>query len=151
DAGKVREAISGTTTTALVDGVLVALLVVILWLYDWPLALVSTAFVPLLLGCVLAHHPATKRCSRDAMEQAAKLSAHLVEDVSGVETVKAFGAERLRAEDGESRLVGLVQSAFSLQKLGLSMSALGLFVSGLAGIVILWYGGTRVMDGKLTI
>src|SRR5262249_5097695 len=48
-------------------------------------------------------------------------------------------------------LVGLVQSAFSLQKLGLSMSALGLLVSGLAGIVILWYGGTRVMDGKLTI
>ena len=59
------------------------------------------------------------------MEQAAQLSAHLVEDVSGVETVKAFGAERRRAEEGEERLVRLVQSSFALQKLGMSMDALG--------------------------
>ena len=85
------------------------------------------------------------------MEDAAQLSAHLVEDVSGVETVKAFGAERLRAEEGEARLVGLVQSIFSLQKLGISMNALGTFVTALAGIVVLWYGGHRVMDGALTI
>ena len=47
------------------------------------------------------------------MEDAAQLSAHLVEDVSGVETVKAFGAERLRVEAGETRLVKLVQTIFS--------------------------------------
>ena len=45
DAAKVREAISGTTLTAVVDGTLVVLLVVVLWLYDGPLALVATAFV----------------------------------------------------------------------------------------------------------
>ena len=31
------------------------------------------------------------------------------------------------------------------------MSALGTFVTALAGIVVLWYGGHRVMDGALTI
>src|SRR5205807_3319254 len=61
------------------------------------------------------------------------------------------GAERLRAEEGEMRLVGFVQSMFSLQKLNLSMSSLGTFVTAIAGIVILWYGGCRVMDGALTI
>ena len=35
--------------------------------------------------------------------------------------------------------------------LGLSMSTLGMFVTALAGIVILWYGGHRVMAGALTI
>jgi ATP-binding cassette, subfamily C, bacteriocin exporter len=39
----------------------------------------------------------------------------------------------------------------SLQKLGMSINSLGLFVTALAGIVILWYGGFRVMDGALTI
>src|SRR5207302_8392491 len=47
DASKVREAISGTTMTAVVDGTLVTLLLVVLWLYDGPLALVATAFVPI--------------------------------------------------------------------------------------------------------
>jgi ATP-binding cassette subfamily B protein len=151
DAAKVRDAVSGMALTAVVDGTLVALLVVVLWLYDWPLALVATAFVPLLVASTLAHHPPVRRLSRQAMERAALLSAHLVEDVSGVETVKAFGAERARAEEGEERLVDVMLNLFSLQKLGISMSALGTFVTGLAGIVILWYGGHRVMDGALTI
>lgn len=151
DAGKVREAISGTTTTAVVDGVLVVILLAVLWLYDWPLALVSTAFVPLLIVSVVAHQPASRRRSQEAMEQAAHLCAHLVEDVSAVETVKAFGAERFRAEEGEARLVAFAQSTFSLQKIGLSTGALGAFVTALAGLVILWYGGYRVMAGVLTI
>src|SRR5262249_5828871 len=151
DAAKVREAVSGVTLTAVVDGTLVVLLVVVLWLYDWPLALAATAFVPLLLAGTLLHHPPARRLSRQAVEKGALLSAHLVEDVSGVETVKAFGAERARAEQGEERLVDFVVDLFSLQKLGISMGTLGMFVTSLAGIVILWYGGYRVLDGALTI
>jgi ATP-binding cassette subfamily B protein len=151
DAAKVREAISGTTLTLVVDGVLVTLSLVVLWLYDAPLAAVATMFVPLLVGSVAVHHPSVKRRSQEAMENAARLSAHLVEDISGVETVKAFGLERDRAEEGESRLVQLVQDIFSLEKLGISMSSAGTFVAGIAGIVILWYGGHRVIAGALTI
>jgi ATP-binding cassette subfamily B protein len=151
DASKVREAVSGTTTTAIVDGLLVVVLLAVLWFYDTNLALVATLFVPVLLASVALHHPAAKRRSQAAMEKAAQLSAHLVEDVSAVETVKAFGMERARAEEAESRLVGFVQSSFGLQLIGLSMSTLGLFVTAVAGVVILWYGGHRVMDGALTI
>jgi HlyB family type I secretion system ABC transporter len=151
DAAKVREAISGATLTLVVDGVLVSLSLVVLWLYDAPLAAVATLFVPLLVGSVLVHHPAVKRRSHEAMENAAGLSAHLVEDISSVETVKAFGLERSRAEEGESRLVRFVQNIFSLQSLGMSMSSLGTLVTGAAGIVILWFGGHRVIDGALTI
>jgi ATP-binding cassette subfamily B protein len=151
DAAKVREAISGTTLTAVVDGTLVILMLAVLWIYDLRLALVATAFVPVLAASVMAHHPAAHRLSREAMESAARLSAHMVEDVSGVETVKSFGAEPVRAEEGESRLVRLVQDYFSLQKLGISMTTFGTLATTLAGIVILWYGGHRVIAGALTI
>ncbi len=40
----------------------------VLWVYDLPLAMVATAFVPLLVACVVAHHPSAKRRSREAME-----------------------------------------------------------------------------------
>ena len=151
DAAKVREAISGTTITAVVDGTLVLILTAVLWLYDLRLAAAATAFVPLLVASVMVHHPVARRRSRDAMERAARLSAHLVEDVSGVETVKAFGLERARAEEGEGHLVRVIQSLFALEMLGLSMSTMGMLTTGLAGIAILWYGGHRVMAGALTI
>jgi ATP-binding cassette subfamily B protein len=151
DAAKVRQAIGGATLTAVVDGVLVVVTMAVLWMYDVQLAAVATLFAPLLLAVVLVHHPATRRRSREAMEDSARLSAHLVEDVSGVETIKAYGAERFRMEEGEHRLVRLVQSLFSLQKLSISTTACGGLVSGLAGMVILWYGGHRVIGGALTI
>src|SRR5262249_58166854 len=50
-----------------------------------------------------------------------------------------------------TRLVGLVQAMFSLQKLGLRTDGLALFLTALAGLAVLWYGGHRVMDGALTI
>ncbi|HMP07788.1 MAG TPA: ABC transporter transmembrane domain-containing protein, partial [Lacipirellulaceae bacterium] len=151
DASKVREAISGAALTAVVDGVVVVITLGVLWAYDARLAMAATAFAPLLVLAMLVHHPATRRRSRDAMEEAAKLSAHLVEDISGVETIKAYGSERSRSEEGEHRLVGLVRSVFSIQKLSISMTALGGLISGLAGIVILWYGGHRVIGGHMTI
>jgi ATP-binding cassette, subfamily C, bacteriocin exporter len=151
DAGKVREAISGTTTTATVDGVLVVLMIVVLWMQDTQLALVATAFVPLLLGAVMVHHPAANRRARAAMENAAVLSSHLIEDVTAVETIKTFGVEWARSEESDDKLVNLIQSQFGLQKLGLSMSSLSLFVTALAGVVILWFGGHRVISGALSI
>jgi ATP-binding cassette subfamily B protein len=151
DAVKVRDAISSTTMTAVVDGVVVVLMLAVLWLYDVPLALVATASVPVTLVCMAAHHPATSRCSREVMEKEAQFSAHLIEGISGVEAVKAFGAERARTEEGEMRLARVMQPHFSLQKLGISMEAWGTFVTGIAGIALLWYGGHRVIGGVLTI
>jgi ATP-binding cassette subfamily B protein len=151
DAAKVREAISGAALTAVVDGVVVAMTLGVLWIYDLQLALVATLIAPLLVAAAVLHHPAARRRSRHAMEDAARLSAHLVEDISGVETIKAYGCERSRSELGEYRLVELVESVFSLQKLSISMGSLGGLISGLAGIVVLWYGGHRVIAGRLTI
>lgn len=151
DAAKIRSAISGTTLSILVDGTLVIVSAGIMFVYDWPLALVAFLFTPLLLFSVMIHHSPAKRRSREAMEKAALLQSHLVEDISGVETIKSFNLEEPRAEKGEDSLVTFVQSAFSLQKLGITMNAAAAFVSGIAGVVILWYGGHRVMAGAMTL
>jgi ATP-binding cassette subfamily B protein len=151
DAGKVRDAIGSTATTALVDGALVVLMLGMLWLYDASLALVASAFVPVLFVGVALHHPSSRRRSRAAMEADAALNAHLYENAAGVATIKAFGAQRDRAEEGENRLVRFLHASFGLQLLGLSMSSLSTLVTGLAGIAVLWYGGHRVVAGALTI
>src|SRR5262249_28805456 len=133
------------------DGTLVVFLLAVLWVYDLPLALVATAFAPLLVCSVLLHHPASARRTLDAMEMGEQLGSHLIETISGAETVKAFGAERLRAQGGEIRLARLVQALFGVQKLNISTQALGMFLTAAAGISVLWYGGHRVMQGALTV
>ena len=151
DAQRIRDAVSGATLTLIVDGLLVGLSTMVLWFYDPRLALLATLFQPLLVGSVSLHHPAVKRRSRRAMENSARLSAHLVEDIAGVETVKAYGVQEQRVEEDEARLVEVVQEAFGLEKLGISMSSAATLVTGMAGVAVLWYGGHRVMAGALTI
>ncbi len=151
DAVKIREAVSGAVLTTLVDGSLVLAVMTVIWFYDVRLALAATGFVPVLLASVALHHGPTRRRSNEMMENAAGLHAHFVEDLEGIETIKAFGLEADRAAAGEDRLVRVVQSAFSLQKIALRMNGVGVFVTGLAGIVVLWYGGHRVLSGAISI
>src|SRR4029077_3201432 len=125
DTMKIREAISGAAATAAMDGPLVVLLLAGLWMYDLPLALVATAFAPLLVIGVLLHHPASARRTLDTMERAEHLSSHLIETISGAETCKGFGAERMRAQAAEIRLARVVQSIFRVQQLSMSTQALG--------------------------
>ncbi len=151
DAAKVRDAISGVTLTVLVDGTLVLISLSVLWTYDSQLAAVATVTVPAMLLATALHHPAIRRRSRQAMEHGADLTAHLAEDVSGVETIKALGMEERRGEEGESKLIKVVQAAFGTQLLGISSGTLAMATTGLASVAVLWYGGHRVIDGALTI
>lgn len=151
DSLRIRDALTGVTTTAVVDGLLVVLVLLVLCLYDFPMGLVALGFVALLVIAGGLHDGPVLRHSEAAMENWSQLSAHLIEDISGVQTIKAYTAERRRAEQGERRLVEFARSCLALQKLSVSIQSIGLLLTGLAGVVVLWFGGTRVVDGALTI
>jgi ATP-binding cassette subfamily B protein len=133
------------------DGPLVVLLLAVLWIYDAPLAFVATAFAPLLVAGVLLHHPVSVRRTLDAMEKSEHLGSHVIETISGADTVKAFGAEHMRCQGAELRLARVVQAVFAVQKLTISTQAIGTFLTAVAAIAVLWYGGHRVMQGALTV
>lgn len=151
DIAKLRDAINGAATTAIVDGLMVFTLFGVLWLYDLRLAMAASLTAPLFLLAVGLHHGAIRRRSQQSMEDGAQLSAHLIEDFSGVETFKAFHAEDQRLARGETKLVAFAQSMFDLHKLDIRLNSLVTLIAGVAGMGVLWYGGHRVMDGALSI
>lgn len=151
DAAKLREATGTTTTTAIVDTIVVAGVLAVLWFYDPRLAAATSLVVPLFALTMALNQRAAEQRVQATMEAGAQLSSHLIEDFSGIETFKAFGAEELRADQGEARLVSYAQALFSLQKLDIRLTSLATLLTGVAGIAVLWYGGHRVLDGALSI
>jgi len=151
DADKLRDAISGATTTAIVDGIVVSLVLTMLWFYDLPLAAATTLVAPLFLLAVALNHSSIARHSHASMERGSVFAAHLVEDIAGAETIKVFEAQDHRSDRTEARLVDFIQSMFCLQKLDVRMSSLSMLLTGLTGVGILWLGGHRVLSGALTI
>jgi ATP-binding cassette, subfamily C, bacteriocin exporter len=151
DAVKVRDAISGVTLSLLVDLAMVGFAMIALWFQDHGLALIATIFVPALIASSLAHQPSARRRTRAALEESARVQSQLVEDVTGIETIKTLGLEATRREEGEVRLASLLNAAFGQQKISISATTIATFLMGVAGVVVLWYGGRRVMDGELSI
>jgi ATP-binding cassette subfamily B protein len=151
DASKIRAAVSGTILTSVVDLFFVVAAGGVMFLYDWRLAIVTLSIVPLFLGIVLAHRGVIRREQRKAMEEAADLQAHLVEVVAGNAAVKAARAEGQVRQGAERRLVQMVRTFFRLSMLGVSTDSLSMLLTSTGSILVLWFGGTLVIQGELSV
>ena len=123
---------------------------VLLLRLDWPLALLSMSFMPFVAVIAAVLRLRLRKVWLGIQEKMAELSTVLQENLSGVRVVKAFAAdehEERKFDKDNADVSGDLVNAAQIQALnGASMVFAYLMAMGL----ILWYGGSRVMDGHLT-
>ena len=89
--------------------------------------------------------------NRKQMEDNAQLTSYMVESLNGIQTVKAYNAERKANRETEIKFVRLLRSFFDLTWVSNLQSSLKTFVELVGGIIILWVGGVSVINGEMTI
>lgn len=151
DAAKIREAISSITFTALIDCIMVAAGVIMLWAVSWVLACIAFTLFAAYAFVMLAYMGKLEKNNKLLMESNAQLNSIIKEHVDGIETVKSFSQEssiKAKVSDKFSKLIeiGLRQAVMSTNQ-----SAIVGFLSSAATIVILWVGAIQVIDGELTL
>lgn len=85
------------------------------------------------------------------MEDNAQLTSYMVESLNGIQTVKAYNAERKVNRETEVKFVKLLRSVFNLTWANNIQVSLKTFVELIGGVVILWAGGVSVINGDMTI
>ena len=120
-------------------------------LYDWELALFALLPMPVMVVILRLVGGKVRRRYRRVQEQFAAISTCLQESLAGMRVVKAFARrggeiERFTRLNDEyvrrnRRLIYLYSTFFPFTFL----------VSGLSMVFILWLGGTRVVEGTLTL
>lgn len=151
DASKVRDAISGATLTIMIDTLMAIAGAIILYMQNAKMFGVAVLMVVLYLIIVLLFHKWYERLNRNQMENSAQLTSYLVESLNGVQTVKAYNAERKVNRETEVRFVKMLRSIFKLGWVSNFQTSLKTFVELVGGVVILWVGGVSVMRGEMTI
>ncbi len=125
-------------------------IMVVLFVINWKLALVSFAILPLLLLLSAWFKRRARDSYRAVRQRIARINAFLQEHIGGMSVVQLFGAER-RVVDGfdevnESHRVANVQA---IRYYAIYYPAVELITAvGLA--IVVWYGGGRVLAGALT-
>ncbi len=151
DASNVRDAISGATLTIMIDTLMAVGGAVVLYMQNGKMFGIAVIMVVLYALIVAAFRKGYDKWNRNQMEDNAQLTSYLVESLNGMQTVKAFNAERKANYETESRFVKLLKSVFRLSFIGNMQNALKVFVELVGGIVILWVGGVDVIHGTLTM
>jgi ATP-binding cassette subfamily B protein len=151
DAVKIREAISGATLTVLVDGSLILGGFAVLGCYNLRLAFGGLAVVPVLALVVLTVSGPLRKVQRSIMEQAALLQSGVVESLTGIAAIKAFGAEEAAAHRAETGLVGLLRHSFRAAAWACSSYTTGETLMATGAVGILWMAGGMVMRGEVSV
>jgi ATP-binding cassette subfamily B protein len=118
---------------------------------DPGLTLASLAVYPLALACV-------KRTSRLLIERTlrvqeglADLSSRVQENLSGIQVVKAYAAEGHEIDRFAALNARFQEQSLRLARVrGFIVPVMG-SVGGVGSLVVLWYGGRRVIDGALSV
>ena len=150
DASKIRDAISGVTLTMMIDAFMVIIGGVIL--YSQSSLLFGITLVPLIFYGIIVFifKKSIEKINRETMESNASLTSYLVQSLTGIETIKAFNAEREVNAETEKRFIKLIKAVFKNGFINNFQVSLKGFVKGIFSIVILWIGTLQVLNGKIS-
>lgn len=151
DAGKVRDAISGATLTIMIDTIMALAGAIILYLQSGKLFALTLVVVALYMVTVACFHKWYEKLNRKQMEDNAQLTSYMVESLNGIQTVKAYNAERTARRETEIKFVKLLKSVFNLSWVSNLQNSLKTFIELIGGIIILWVGGVSVIGGEMTM
>ncbi len=124
---------------------------IILLSYNWQLALVSLASMPILVWWSLKFGVTVRPMFGAVQQQFGVMTSVLQENVAGARVVRAFAQEARENERFEVELETLFAKNLRATKLWSFFFPSILFLSGLSLGAILWLGGYQVITGALTI
>ncbi|NJM21630.1 MAG: type I secretion system permease/ATPase [Richelia sp. RM2_1_2] len=148
---KIRQFLTGTALTVVLDAIFSIIYIVVMFIYSWLLALVALATLPLFAILTFVVSPIVRRQLRVKAERNAEAQSHLVEILSGIQTVKAQNIELRSRWQWQERYARYVSAGFKTVLTSTSASSTSGFLNKLSGLLVLWVGAFLVLEQKLTL
>lgn len=151
DASKIRDAISGATLTIMIDTLMAIGGGVILYIYNSTLFSIAVVMLVLYGVLVFIFNKPIRDVNRKQMEENSLLTSYLVESLNGIETIKAFNAEKESKLKTEIGFVKLLKTVFKMGMINNVRNSLTVFIATIGVNIILWVGAYNIIQGKMTI
>ena len=92
---KIRNFLTGQALTTILDAAFSLIYIIVMVIYSWLLTLIALCVVPFQILITLLGTPIIRRQIREVAFENAKTQSHLVEVLTGIQTVKAQNVERV--------------------------------------------------------
>ncbi len=151
DIEAVNQLVVEGATSLVINGLSLIGVIVILMVYDWQLAIAAFLIFPLLAASTWWFRVKATAAYRLTRERVAVVLTVLQETLSGVRVVQAHGRQeetrrRFRKANADYRSANMTTVTVS----GVYFPGVEL-LAGMGTALILWYGGSRVLDADLSV
>ena len=148
---KIRNFLTGEALTTIIDAAFSVIYILVMALYSWILTIVALLVVPLQIAITVIGAPLFRRQFRQAAEENANTQSHLVEVLTGIQTVKAQNVEIVSRWKWQERYGRYISRTFEKTITGTALGQLGQVLQKLSQLMVLWVGASLVLDGQLTL
>src|SRR6266487_4365343 len=147
----VREFLTTGTISALIDGSLGSLYLVLMFMLSPPLAALVLGLGLLQVMVLLLARRRNQHLMSETLQVQSKSQSYTFELLAGIETLKAAGAERRAAEHWERLFTDQVNVALRRGRLEASVEAVTGTLQLGSPLAILVYGGFQVLNGSISL
>jgi ATP-binding cassette subfamily B protein len=148
---KIRNFLTGTALTAMIDAAFSLIFIAIMIFYSVKLTVIALIGVPLLVALTLFVSPIIRRQLQDRAEKSAATESHLVESLTGIQTIKGQNIETRSRWKWFHRYGDTIASSFRNTITSTSASTLGMLINRFNDVSVLWVGVYMVIDQKLSL
>lgn len=146
-----RGFLTGTAMISVLNLIFATLYLIVMFVYSPLLSVVALSTFPLYLLLVFSVAPIYKSLIRARAQASARTQSHLIEVISGIQTVKAQHFELTARWKWQDRYKIFVTEGFKSSVLGSTASEIGSFLNQLSGLLVLWVGMYLVLKGEFTL
>lgn len=146
-----RQTLTAASLSTLLDGTLVCGYLIALPLVSLPLGMLVIVLGLLQVVLFAAMREPTRALAAQELEAQSRSQGHLVEMLTGMETLKAMGAEKRSVERWSHWFVDELNTSLARARLGSIAGALTSGVTLGSPLAILLLGAWQVLEGKLSL
>ena len=147
----IKEILTSTTLSTLLDGFMVSLYLILLMLANVPLTLmvIAIAVARVLLVALMRHKQ--RELLAETLEISARSQTYQVEMLSGMETLKAMGLEHRAAENWSNLFVDGLNISVRTGRLNAIFGTLQNVLGTASTLAVMFYGTYLVLQGSFTL
>ena len=148
---KIRSFLTGQALSTVLDAVLSVLYIIVMVAYSWLLTLIALGVLPIQIGLTLLGAPLFRRQFREAAQENARTQSHLVEVLSGIQTVKAQNIEMISRWKWQDFYSKYIARTFEKTVTGTALTETSQVLQKLSQLLVLWVGATLVLKGEMSL
>lgn len=147
----IRNFLTGSTLTLVIDLIFVVVFLAVMWLFSPTLALIVIVSLPLFFSVSLIMTPLMRDKLEDKHKKQDENQSFLVETIGGMETIKSGNVEPQQQAEWEKRLSDYTRCAFYSSNLSNLINQGTAFLSKTLTVILLFTGAKLVLGGDLSV